>query len=313
MEKVRFQEQLLAYEQWKKDVINTIEEYAPWLEENGMSSQDTQQRIEHTLSTLKSDKLTIAFVAEFSRGKTELINAIFFADYGRRLLPSDAGRTTMCPTEIFYDDERDEAYVRLLPIETRLQDTTLTQLRHDTKQWVHYPLEVDSVEQMQAALREVIETKSVTLDEAKHLGLYSQDLHPHQSQPPEMIEIPKWRHALISFPHHMLQKGLTILDTPGLNALGTEPELTLNMLPAAQAVLFVLGADTGVTRSDMEIWQHHIKGFQSSRQRGLMVVLNKIDTLWDDLREHEDIHDAIRGQQRSSAEMLGIESKAVFP
>ncbi|MCU7932914.1 MAG: dynamin family protein [Candidatus Thiodiazotropha sp. (ex Codakia rugifera)] len=313
MEKVRFQEQLLAYEQWKKDVINTIEEYAPWLEENGMSSQDIQQRIEHTLSTLKSDKLTIAFVAEFSRGKTELINAIFFADYGRRLLPSDAGRTTMCPTEIFYDDERDEAYVRLLPIETRLQDTTLTQLRHDTKQWVHYPLEVDSVEQMQAALREVIETKSVTLDEAKHLGLYSQDLHPHQSQPPEMIEIPKWRHALISFPHHMLQKGLTILDTPGLNALGTEPELTLNMLPAAQAVLFVLGADTGVTRSDMEIWQHHIKGFQSSRQRGLMVVLNKIDTLWDDLREHEDIHDAIRGQQRSTAEMLGIESKAVFP
>ena len=54
------------------------------------------------------------------------------------------------------------------------------------------------------------------------------------------------------------------------------------MLPAAQAVLFVLGADTGVTRSDMEIWQHHIKGFQSGRQRGLMVVLNKIDTLWDD-------------------------------
>ena len=73
-----------------------------------------------------------------------------------------------------------------------------------------------------------------------------------------MIEIPKWRHALISFPHHLLKQGLTILDTPGLNALGTEPELTLNMLPSAQAVLFVLGADTGVTRSDMEIWQHHI-------------------------------------------------------
>ncbi|MCU7918652.1 MAG: dynamin family protein [Candidatus Thiodiazotropha sp. (ex Epidulcina cf. delphinae)] len=313
MEKVRFQEQLLAYEQWKKDVVNTIEEYAPWLEENSMSSPDIQHRIEHTLNGLKSDKLTIAFVAEFSRGKTELINAIFFADYGRRLLPSDAGRTTMCPTEIFYDIERDEAYVRLLPIETRLQDVTLTQLRQDAKQWVHYPLEMESAEQMQAALNEVIQTKTVTLEEAKHLGLYSSDLHPHQSRPPEMVEIPKWRHALISFPHQMLKKGLTILDTPGLNALGTEPELTLNMLPAAQAVLFVLGADTGVTRSDMEIWQHHIKGFQSGRQRGLMVVLNKIDTLWDDLREHADIHDAIRNQQVSTAEMLGIKPKAVFP
>ena len=313
MDKVRFQEQLQAYEQWKKDVINTIEEYAPWLEENGMSTEDVQQRIDHTIEALRTDKLTIAFVAEFSRGKTELINAIFFADFGRRLLPSDAGRTTMCPTEIFYDETRDEAYVRLLPIETRLQETSLAQLRKDTKQWVHYPLETHSVEQMQAALSEVIQTKTVTLEEAQHLGLYSPDLHPHQSEPPEMIEIPKWRHALISFPHQLLKKGLTILDTPGLNALGTEPELTLNMLPAAQAVLFVLGADTGVTRSDMEIWQHHIKGFQSGRQRGMMVVLNKIDTLWDDLRESDDVSDAISNQQRSTASMLGLEPRAVFP
>jgi hypothetical protein len=313
MDKTRFQEQLHAYNQWRADVITTIEEYAPWLEENDMSTPDMLQNIQHTLQTLKSDKLTIAFVAEFSRGKTELINAIFFADYGRRLLPSDAGRTTMCPTEIFYDSERDESYVRLLPIETRLQDVTLGQLREDDRQWVHYPLETDSAEQMQAALNEVIQTKTVPLEDAKHLGLYSPDLHPHQKQPPEAIEIPKWRHALISFPHHLLKQGLSILDTPGLNALGTEPELTLSMLPSAQAVLFVLGADTGVTRSDMEIWQHHIKGFQSGRQRGLMVVLNKIDTLWDDLRDHTDVAEAIRNQQASTAKMLGIEQYAVFP
>ncbi|MGD8908753.1 MAG: dynamin family protein [Chromatiales bacterium] len=313
MAKVRFQEQLQAYELWKKDIVNTIEEYSPWLQDSGMCSEDMQQRIDHTLEALRSDKLTIAFVAEFSRGKTELINAIFFADFGRRLLPSDAGRTTMCPTEIFYDDVRDEAYVRLLPIETRLQETSLSQLRKDTKQWVHYPLEIDSVEQMQAALSEVIQTKAVNLEEAKQLGLYSPDQHPHQNEPPEMVEIPKWRHALISFPHQLLKKGLTILDTPGLNALGTEPELTINMLPAAQAVLFVLGADTGVTRSDMEIWQHHIKGFQSGRQRGLMVVLNKIDTLWDDLRDHEDVSDAILNQQRSTADLLGLKARAVFP
>jgi hypothetical protein len=313
MDKIRFQEQLQAYEQWKIDVLNTIEEYGPWLEDNDMSSPDVQQRIEHTLEALRSDKLTIAFAAEFSRGKTELINAIFFSDFGRRLLPSDAGRTTMCPTEIFYDNNRNEAYVRLLPIETRLQESSLTQLRKDTKQWVHYPLETESADQMQAALHEVIQVKTVPLEDAKRLGLYSPDLHPHQAKPPEMIEIPKWRHALISFPHQLLKMGLTILDTPGLNALGTEPELTLNMLPAAQAVLFVLGADTGVTRSDMEIWQHHIKGFQSGRQRGLMVVLNKIDTLWDDLRETDDVNEAILNQQRSTAGLLGIESNVVFP
>ena len=72
MDKIRFQEQLQAYEQWKEEVINTIEEYGPWLQENGMSTEDVQQRIEHTLDGLRSDKLTIAFVAEFSRGKTQL-------------------------------------------------------------------------------------------------------------------------------------------------------------------------------------------------------------------------------------------------
>ena len=51
-----------------------------------------------------------------------------------------------------------------------------------------------------------------------------------------MVEIPMWRHALISFPHPLLKEGLTIVDTPGLNALGNEPELTINMLPNAQAV-----------------------------------------------------------------------------
>ncbi|MEN8166106.1 MAG: dynamin family protein [Pseudomonadota bacterium] len=313
MDKIRFQQQLQAYDQWKMALINTIEEYCPWLEENGMSTEEMQQNITQTLKTLKGDKLTIAFVAEFSRGKTELINAIFFADYGHRLLPSDAGRTTMCPTELFYDNHRNESYLHLLPIETRQLDTTLTQLRGDHSHWVHYPLETESVEQMKAALNELVQIKSVPLAEAKQLGLYSPDLYPHQSEPPETIEIPKWRHALISFPHPLLKQGLTILDTPGLNALGSEPELTLNMLPSAQAVLFVLGADTGVTRSDMEIWQHHIRGFQSGRQRGLMVVLNKIDMLWDDLRDASDVSEAIRNQQSSSAKILGIAQTAVFP
>ena len=47
-----------------------------------------------------ADKLVLAFVAEFSRGKSELINAIFFADTGRRVLPATPGRTTMCPVEL---------------------------------------------------------------------------------------------------------------------------------------------------------------------------------------------------------------------
>ena len=38
--------------------------------------------VQHLLERLHQDKLVVAFVAEFSRGKSELINAIFFADFG---------------------------------------------------------------------------------------------------------------------------------------------------------------------------------------------------------------------------------------
>ncbi|MCK7583393.1 MAG: dynamin family protein [Chromatiales bacterium] len=81
-----------------------------------------------------------------------------------------------------------------------------------------------------------------------------------------MVEISRWRHAVINFPHPLLKQGLVILDTPGLNAIGTEPELTLSLVPSAHAVLFVLAADTGVTKSDLEVWRHIIGDNGGSQQ-----------------------------------------------
>jgi hypothetical protein len=304
-----FKQNFHAYTQWKQHLIRSVREYQSWLENQGLATPDAQHRIRNSLETLEKDRLSVACVAEFSRGKTELINAVFFSDYGRRLLPSAAGRTTMCPTEMLWDADRGEAYLRLLPIETRSQDLSVEQFKQDPKHWVQYPLDVDSPDQMESTLRELVQTKQVSVREAGRLGLYSGD---HEDGA-DTVEVPRWRHAVVSFPHPLLKQGLVILDTPGLNALGSEPELTLSTLPSAHAVLFVLAADTGVTRSDLEMWQHHIKGFQSSRQQGLMVVLNKIDTLWDELRSDQEIDDAIKRQRESTAKILGIGESAIFP
>ncbi|MGD2082419.1 MAG: dynamin family protein [Chromatiales bacterium] len=307
------QQQLHAYQQWKKRLRDNIRAYRNWLEAHDMAQAATLQRIELALETLHGDRLTVAFVAEFSRGKTELINAMFFADQGRRLLPSTAGRTTMCPVELFYDREMDEPYLKLLPIETRLEDTRLSDLKNDLRKWVHYPLALHSPEQIQQILSEMIQTKSVSVEEAGRLGLYDRELHSYRDEPAAEVEIPRWRHALISYPHPLLEQGLILIDTPGLNALGAEPELTLELLPGAQGVVFVLAADTGVTRSDLEMWRNHLRGFQSRRQRGLMVVLNKVDTLWDDLQGEAEIDAAIQSQRTSVATILGIRESAVFP
>lgn len=313
MKRSHLESQLKSYDRWKSEIIRTIGEYRAWLLKYRLATDDSGKRIEECLASLHSDRLTVAFVAEFSRGKTELINAMFFSSYGRRLLPSTAGRTTMCPTEMFYDQRANQSYVRLLPIETRLHDTPIRDLKKKPALWVTYPLDMDSIDQVEACMKEVIQTRTVSLGEAVRLGMYDPQLYPHQHTPPAFVDIPKWRHAMISFPHPLLKQGLTILDTPGLNALGSEPELTLNMLPSAQAVLFVLAADAGVTRSDLEMWQNHIKGFQSSRQRGLMVVLNKIDTLWDELKDEASISEAINQQRQKTAKILGVKRDVIFP
>jgi len=313
MESQRLEKRLKAYQEWKKTLVTTVSEYRLWLRKHKLATEQSEQKIRNALNALDEDRLKIAFTAEFSRGKTELINAIFFSEYGRRLLPSAAGRTTMCPTELFYDHTAARPYIRLLPIESRLQDASLSDLKRDATQWVNYPLDTASADQVEECLREVVKTRRVSFEEAVRLGMYDPERHSYSKTPAQLLEIPKWRHALINFPHPLLKQGLSILDTPGLNALGSEPELTIKMLPSAHAVIFVLAADTGVTRTDLELWQNHIKGFHHSRQRGLMVVLNKIDTLWDELQNPDTVDQTIEKQRKETAAILGIDRQAVFP
>ncbi|MDH5190108.1 MAG: dynamin family protein [Gammaproteobacteria bacterium] len=307
-----FSRRIEDYSEWKSSLVLQIEKYKKWLDDQGLESTDTDLRIYELLETLKSDRVTVAFVAEFSRGKTELINAIFFAAYKRRLLPSEAGRTTMCPTELFYDDKSDDAYLRLLPIETRAEEKSIAEYKQDPLAWQKHTLNTDYPDEMADVFKEIVKTKRVPVEEALRLGLYDEE-HHETIGGGEEVEIPMWRHALISFPHPLLQQGLVILDTPGLNALGNEPELTVNMLPNAQAVLFVLAADTGVTKSDMDMWNNYIRSFRNVHEKGLMVVMNKIDTLWDELKGESAIAQTISKQSTDAAKMLGITADSMFP
>lgn len=305
----RFTDQMQAYGRWRSDITEAIQKYQSWLEDNEMSSAEVEIRIYELIEALKSDHLTIAFVAEFARGKTELINAIFFSEYDRRLLPSEAGRTTMCPTELFFDSEANQSYIRLLPIETRLEDMSIQEHKKNPINWTSISLDTSSSEKMAEAFLEVVKTKRVPLPVAEKLGL--SDYRENESD--NMVNIPMWRHALISFPHPLLKEGLTILDTPGLNALGNEPELTISMLPNAQAVVFVLAADTGVTKSDLDMWTQNVQPLGGDAKHGRIVVLNKVDTLWDELKSEDAIQNSITTQCNSAAKMLSIGIENVFP
>jgi hypothetical protein len=313
--KQKFEQHFEAYGAWRGGLANAITDLKQWLQSQDLSDVQTDQRLEHVLSTLRDDKLYIAFVAEFSRGKSELINAIFFAGFGARILPSSAGRTTMCPTELVWEPGQPAA-LRLLPIETRKSGTTIAEYKGFAEEWKVFPLDTDSPESMAKVLSQIAEVKHISRDDSQTLGFHIAEQETEigmRIADDGKVEIPKWRHAMINIPHPLLEQGLVILDTPGLNALGAEPELTLSMLPSAHAVLFILAADTGVTKSDIQVWHDHIGSRKDGANKGRMVVLNKIDGLWDELRDGEEVQREINRQIRDTAKHLAIPEENVYP
>ncbi|ESS69811.1 hypothetical protein MGMO_128c00070 [Methyloglobulus morosus KoM1] len=312
MENLQFSDSLYEYSNWRSQLIATIEAYQDWRKRYDLEDANSTLTITNILQGLSQDRVTLAFVAEFSRGKTELINALFFAETGIRLLPSSPGRTTMCPAELFFDEDGG-SYIRLIEIETRKEETPFSQLKKEMAQWTQIDLDCNNPEQMKSAFQELIAVKRVSRQTAIELGLYDEQEAAEQGIAiPETVEIPRWRHALISFPHPLLKAGLGILDTPGLNALGSEPELTLSMLPSAHAIVFVLAADTGVTKSDLNMWNNHVCRATNTSKQGLAIVMNKIDAMWDELDE-SGYELSIRSQVRATAESLGIAEKLIFP
>ncbi|HEX9718334.1 MAG TPA: dynamin family protein [Ramlibacter sp.] len=308
-----FNDQFDQHGVWRREFALRLKLLSEWLKDHELLDAAVEERLRRLETQIRSEKVMVAFVAEFSRGKSELINAIFFAGYKRRIMPASAGRTTMCPTELGYDVGVPPC-LRLLPIETRLQPQPLMEWRMVPEKWIRVVLDVNDPAQLAKAFEKVAEVRHVTKDEAKALGFW------HDDQPDDnplvgadgKVEVPRWRHALINIAHPLLKQGLVILDTPGLNAIGAEPELTVNLIPQAHAVVFILAADTGVTKSDLAIWREHLIT-EADNIESRLVVLNKIDTMWDSLSTPAQVQAEIDRQRATSAEILGLPLEQVIP
>lgn len=309
---ISFNDQFDLHGAWRRDFARRLKQLAEWTKTHRLADAAVLSQLQRLEEQVRADKVTVAFVAEFSRGKSELINALFFAGYGRRIMPAAAGRTTMCPTELGYDASLPPC-LRLLPIQTRLQPEALSEWREQVQAWTRFELDLTEPDALAATLEKVSEVTRVTIDEARDLGFWHDDAPEDNplADAAGMVEVPHWRHALINLPHPLLEQGLVILDTPGLNAVGAEPELTVSLIPQAHAVVFILAADAGVTRSDLTMWREHLappEGSLASR----LVVLNKIDTLWDGLNSLDQIEGQIQRQRVQSAEVLGVPPQQVL-
>lgn len=297
-----FERRLEELRAWRETIIAAITEFRRWGLVGRLIDEQTGARLAHLERRLGNERLTIAFVGEFSRGKSELINALFFGDMGMRLVPSGMGQTTLCPTEILWDPARPPS-LRLLPIETRESPKALREYIAEPEGWKEIALDPGDAEAIARACHSISETRRVAAADAANLGFEREGEGP--------VDIPRWRYAVLNFPHPLLERGLAILDTPGHNTAGSEPEIAMHRVPDAAAIVFMLGTDTGVTRTDRELWSDQIEPIEGL-DKSCFVVLNKIDGLRDGFKPETQVLDEIDRQVRATAEALKIDPQRVF-
>ena len=318
-------ERLADLHSWRIGLATQIERITDFLRTHHFLTPNLEAALEDSREQAASQRVTVAFIAEVSRGKSELINALFFSNLGRRLLPSGPGKGTRCVTELRFD-RNVQTSVRLLPVETRESPKRFDELMKDESVWRTTLFDADNPDSTARALAALSETKRITLSDAVAWGLHGEGVAvPAGESNYILVDVPRWRHAIVNFPHPLLDAGLVIIDTPGLAAFVSEPEFARQRVPNADAIVLVLDAIEGVTKADLAIWRDHLGGGRHFRDRAneksnqsRLVVLNKIDAIKID----ENLDAAEANQQllreldkgvQQAADMLRIEPIRVIP
>lgn len=308
---------------WRNGLEGQIDALRRALTYHELFDAEASSNLDALLARVRNERLTIAFVAEIGRGKSELINALFFSEGGKRLLPSGPGRPTLCVTELRHDHDWPPC-VRLLPIETRESPSRFAELVADKTLWKMIPFNYDDSDSIMRALESLGETRRVPLGEAVAWGLHGDAVSKPITGSAAQIDVPRWRHAIINLPHPLLQAGLVVLDTPGLSSLAAEPELSRHRIPEADCVVFILDAKEGITKPDLAIWKDYLgrdaMKFGAGFRRGpevaplnRLVVLNKIDGISVVGRPNTDTLREIDRLVKNAADLLRVDPIKVIP
>lgn len=106
-----------------------------------------------------------------------------------------------------------------------------------------------------------------------------------QLEESKQLAFPQVSHAVVEYPLPLLQKGVEIVDSPGLNDTEARNELSLSYINNCHAVLFVFRASQPCTLDERRYLKNYLK------DRGLTVFF--LINAWDEIRKSlVDLDDA---------------------
>lgn len=163
---------------------------------------------------------------------------------------------------------------RVLPANVTRCTAILTVIQYGVEKTVtvHF---TDGKEPEKLSLDEFYERYTIQPDEAERLDSEDKKAFPNVS------------HAVITYPLALLEKGIELVDSPGLNDTEERNEISLGFIRQSHAVVFVMNAVQAIAETERRYLDNYIK----DRNIPIFFILNRWDSIRESLIDPDDEDD----------------------
>lgn len=190
----------------------------------------------------------VVVMGTFTSGKSTLINALL----GSRILPESALPSTAILTFIQFGYDTDNVEIHYRDIVNEDGNVTKGAVEHISKENF-----------MQTYHYDIADTEKL-------------------SQTGSIPRFKKVAYSIVRCSLPLVQYGVSIVDTPGLEDKDVATELALDIAAKAQAIIYVCG-ERGFAEADREYFEENFKGNPGN----VFFILNKMDNITSDIQRKQ--------------------------
>lgn len=212
----------------------------------GMTMQ--HDRCMEEAKTVRDGLFRVVVMGTFTSGKSTLINALL----GSKILPESALPSTAILTFVQYGADVDDVEIRFK--DTVNADGSVTAGR----------------------------TEHVTKEQFLSTYQYTNEDNEEFLRTGSVARFKEVAYSIIRCSLPLMQNGVSVVDSPGLEDKATATELALDIAAKAQAIVYMCG-ERGFAEADRECFAENFK----NNPGNVFFVLNKIDHIESDIQRHQ--------------------------
>ncbi len=229
-----------------------------------LNMQQFTDNLKKLSDKVQNDTFKVQIVGTFKNGKSTFINSIL----GEEILPAYALPATAVVNEVKWGEEKKAVVHFQNPLPEKLPSG----------------IPQKAVEHMKKANMKNIPPLEIPYDEIEKYAVI-----PIENGKAELEYESPYEKIEVFWPLPILENGVEIIDSPGLNECATRTRVTMNYISKADAILFVLDATHILSADEMRVIEHTLKeqGFEDP-----FIIVNKFDAIRN--REKDQMRQYVR-------------------